>query len=247
MTFDYGYPGTLPSAKGWGPGWPDCQDDKILPLTIPTDHGDVPFPGGIREEAFELLVLVLSEIDKRGYKLMKVGCWGGACRATKRADGTQTTTPSVHSWYLAVDINAPENVFGASEHAIPKWAVDLLHQYGFRWLGPPIGDWMHFDFCGSLADLRAMTEKARRELGGMTEDDMGYEKYKAGAKKFIARAKKLKRDPGPAPATMEDKDAIFGWTQTRFGYLNGGEDDVAALFRALDVAEPARDDADDEV
>jgi hypothetical protein len=163
MAFDFTYPGTPPSRKRWGPGAPNCQTDKVVPLVVPTSHGDIPFVGGVRREAEELFRLVLAEVDRRGYKLKTPGCWGGACRMTKRADGSLTDTPSVHSWYLAVDINAPTNAFGGS-HDIPRWVAKLMHDYGFRWLGPPIGDWMHFDFCGSPLDCKRMTEKARRNF-----------------------------------------------------------------------------------
>jgi hypothetical protein len=44
-----------------------------------------------------------------------------------------------------------------------------MHDYGFFWLGPSIGDWMHFSFCGSPADAKAMTAKAKADLEG---DDM---------------------------------------------------------------------------
>jgi hypothetical protein len=43
--------------------------------------------------------------------------------------------------------------------------ADLWRQYGWRWLGPPIKDWMHFDFAGTPADARTMTDRARAELG----------------------------------------------------------------------------------
>lgn len=178
MSYDYSYPGTLPSKKGWGKGWPNCQTDKVVRLVVPTSHGNVEFRGGVREEAEELFRLVLMAIDAMGYRLKDGGCWGGACRATKDSDGNLTDRPSVHSWYLAIDINAPDNVFGGG-HDIPRWVADLLHEYGFRWLGPPIGDWMHFDFCGSPRDLKRKTRKARRELGWV-EDDMRFERWHNG-------------------------------------------------------------------
>jgi hypothetical protein len=101
---------------------------------------------------------------------MVPGCWGFGCRGTKSAGGGSGGVPSFHSWGLALDFNAPKNVFGAdassSELATThRWVVKLMREYGFFWLGPPIKDWMHFSFCGSPRDAKRMTRKARRNLG----------------------------------------------------------------------------------
>lgn len=170
--FDFSYPGTPADKRGWGPGWepgmpigsrPASYPGEIVPLVV----RGASFIGGIRVELSELAQLLIEESLDRGYipNLMSPGCWGGAFRPTKRSDGTYTTTPSNHSWYTAIDINAPRNVFGASTHEIPQAMADLFKKYGWRWLGPPIKDWMHFDFAGSPADAKAMLAKAREELG----------------------------------------------------------------------------------
>lgn len=170
MTFDFRYPTPLPSTKGWGPGWPDCQTDKRIQHPV--------FQGGIREEIFELVGLLVVHLEDRGYRFHDGWSWGWGCRATdKDADpGDPDATPSFHSWGLALDFNAPENPFSKSAadtaklNNEDKWVVGVMAEYGFFWLGPPIGDWMHFSFCGSPADARAMTEKARRELD-MTDEE----------------------------------------------------------------------------
>lgn len=163
MAFDFSYPGTPADERGWGRGWtagfpsrPDAYPGDIVTCE--------PFAGGVRGEIDELVTLLVEEMRRRGYKPKAGWCWGFAWRPTKRSDGTLTSTPSNHSWGLAIDINAPENVFGANTHAIPSWLPKLMRRFGFRWLGPPIRDWMHFDFAGTPADARAMTKLARREL-----------------------------------------------------------------------------------
>lgn len=155
MTFDFRYPTPLPSTKGWGPGWPNCQDIARA--------GDSIFWPGVHRDIAELVSILVAEMKSRGFSFMDPGCWGFGCRATKGASGD---VPSFHSWGLAIDINAPENVFGADESTSDiatrnRWVVDLLRDYGFFWLGPSIRDWMHFSFVGSPADAKAMTEKAR--------------------------------------------------------------------------------------
>ena len=209
MAFDFGYPQTKDAQeRGWGRGWqpgdpigtrPADLPGKVVPLVADS----VSFPGGIREELHDLAVLLLEESIKRGYipRLDDPGCWGGAFRPTKRSDGTYTTTPSNHSWYTAVDINAPHNVFGADSRQIPQAMADLWRKYGWRWLGPPIKDWMHFDFAGTPADAKEMLAKAKNDL----EVDMAYEDFKAGWKAYRAG----QPEPGP------DGDKKFGWNAAR--------------------------------
>lgn len=125
------------------------------------------FPGSVHAEIRELVSLLLQVSERRGYINLQPGwCWGGGCRAIKRSDGTLTDTPSNHSWGLALDINAPENVFGGTTHTIPVAMARLWNTYGFRWGGdyPGTKDWMHFEFMGRPADAKAMTQEAREEL-----------------------------------------------------------------------------------
>lgn len=173
MTFNFNYPNGSPADRGWGPGWPNCQTAKAVPLVV----DGVSFPGGIREELRELAERLVRESLQRGYLpgLDNPGCWGGGCRPTKDSRGNLTDNPSNHSWYTALDINAPHNVFGSSTHQIPQAMADLWRQYGWRWLGPPIRDWMHFDFAGSPADAKDMLNKARAARLGEEDDVTGDE------------------------------------------------------------------------
>lgn len=206
----------LPSTKGWGPGWPNCQRDKITPHDL--------YVGGIRDELVELVDLLTAECRRRGFEFMRPGCWGFGCRCVKTSSGAQECgpgdTPSFHSWGLAVDINAPRNVFGAprssSEIATKfPWLPRLFAEYTFEWLGPINGDWMHFGFVGSPADAKAATEAARRELGG-DDDDVRLEDYYFGFDEYIERRKEKGEDPGPPPDQMENPDKRKGWNHARF-------------------------------
>ena len=178
--------------RGWGPGWQgagsSCQSSKWVDLDVMSLRGkvvrfpahkvfsrngkvefeeDVAFAGGVREELRELVSLLLQVSERRRYiNLVPGWCWGGACRPIKRSDGTLTTTPSNHSWGLALDVNAPENTFGGSTHTIERPMANLWNEYGFRWGGDysTTKDWMHFEFMGTPDDARELTEKARGQL-----------------------------------------------------------------------------------
>lgn len=183
--------------RDWGPGWqgPDstCQRTRWVPLDVFSLTGrlvrfpahqirsqagklvfeeDVTFPGGVRDEIRELVSLLLQVSERRGYINLEPGwCWGGACRPIKRPDGSLTTTPSNHSWGLALDINAPENPFGGATHTIDQPMAALWNAYGFRWGGdyPTSKDWMHFEFMGVPEDAKDLTEKARAGLAKEVE------------------------------------------------------------------------------
>ena len=174
--------------RGWGSGWPNCDTSKWVELEVMSPAGrmvrfpshrvsskngevafeeEVDFGGSVREEIRELVSLLLQTSERRGFINLQPGwCWGGACRAIKRSDGTLTDTPSNHSWGLAVDINAPENPFGGATHTIERPMADLWNEYGFRWGGDysTTKDWMHMEFMGSREDAKELTEKAREEL-----------------------------------------------------------------------------------
>lgn len=158
MAFSFVYPTPLPSTKGWGPGWPNCDTSKIVQHPI--------FQGGVNIRIEKLVNRLVRELKKKGYVFKDGWSWGYGCRGTKSSSGSTSGTPSFHSWGLALDFNAPLNVFGAarSNTQLGKpeyaWVIKLMKEYGFFWLGPSIGDWMHFSFCGSPKDADAMLQKA---------------------------------------------------------------------------------------
>jgi hypothetical protein len=170
--FDFSYPNARPDARGWGSGYPNCQTDKWVPLFA---KNGVRF-GSVHFAVHDLLELILNECINRGYPPKMGQCWGSVCRCSHKSDGTcakdsaGNPVPSNHSWGLAIDFNSLDNPFGGSTHKMPAWVPVLFREYGFRWLGPPIDDWQHFDFAGNPTDAKAMTEKARRELGDKMTD-----------------------------------------------------------------------------
>jgi len=191
VAFDFGYPQKRDNqARGWGPGWkpgmPLWTRPRDYPGTIvPLEVRGMKFGGGIREELHDLAVMLLEEsIEVRHIPRLSEACYGGAFRPTKRSGpgldenlppghprSRYTDTPSNHSWCTALDINSLLNVYGAAGHQIPQAMADLWRRYGWRWLGPPIKDWQHFDFAGTPDDAKRMTEKARRDGIGMALTD----------------------------------------------------------------------------
>lgn len=168
----------------------------------------------------ELLQILVAECEDRGFRFLEPGCWGFGCRATKSASGTTGATPSFHSWGLGVDVNAPLNVFGADRERTQlgqpeyAWFIMLWREYGFYWLGPAIGDWMHFSFCGDPHDAAVMTAKARDKLMRDDRVDTILE-----AERDFARAfQTADGDPGPPPET---KPALYRetWNRQRM-YVN---------------------------
>lgn len=156
--------------SSWGPGWPHCQYSKINHnFAVDTKWGRVTFPGGVRREAEELITRLVKETANRGYRFgvegnPSYGCWGFSCRAI-----SGTSSPSNHSWGLAVDINAPSNPRSSSLRTnMPSWMPDLWNAYGFRWGGDykTNPDAMHYEFMGSVSDMIRLTQVARRNLLG---------------------------------------------------------------------------------
>jgi D-alanyl-D-alanine carboxypeptidase len=217
---DFRYPNTSAERRGWGPGWPDCQASKMVLVGYPSFNDTA----RIRVEVHALLLMLLETTEDRGYKLdgPVTDDWAYVCRATKRADGTFTTTPSNHSWGLAVDLNATRNVYGGG-HDMPAWVPELWKDYGWRWLGPPIEDWAHLDFCGTPADAKALTLKAEGELmkdprvdemlAALTDFNRGNAKddQAGGAydKVFAALRKAASQPVGGGGFTKDAADALY--------------------------------------
>jgi D-alanyl-D-alanine carboxypeptidase len=156
--------------SSWGPGWPNCQTKKINShFYADTKNGRTYFPGGVRNEICDLVNRLCKETVNRGYRLgtpdnPSYGCWGFACRAIRGS-----SSPSNHSWGLAVDINAPKNPMGSTLITdMPGWMPDLWNAYGFKWGGDYKSrpDAMHYEFVGSVADAARLTQVARdKRLG----------------------------------------------------------------------------------
>lgn len=127
--------------RGWGPGWPHCQDDKQVRVT----------GGGVsvncRREIAPLVKKALDDTVATGYHLNQAETGAFCCRPIGG-----TNTASNHSWGLAVDLNWNQNEFSRSPHyTITREAIACWKRLGFSWGGDWSGkkDTMHMEFNGT--------------------------------------------------------------------------------------------------
>ena len=227
---------TSANTRGWGNGWPTCQQDKLV--TVSREDG-LRIP--VNEDIAQLVALLIDETERRGYDVRVGQTWGFACREIRG-----TTVASNHSWGLAVDINAPSNPYReAFVSDMPTWAPTLWWEYGFFWGGwyQSIKDPMHYEFLGTPADARAKTEKAKVELG--LGEPKPYPWYGEESDRVRAAQEQLSLlglDPGPVDGIYGPKtrDAVqaFEGSQPRLssqadGYFG------PLTWRLLFKAEPA--------
>lgn len=140
------------AARGWGTGWPNCQQDKQQRIILA--NGVVLW---LRTEIAELAWILLHECLRRGYNIRKDDTGGYNCRPV-----TGTTVASNHSWGLAYDINWNTNPMGTTRTDIPRWMVELMWEYRFYWGGWYASpDPMHFEYVGTPTQAQADTIKAR--------------------------------------------------------------------------------------
>lgn len=134
-------------ARGWGPGWPSCQTDKLTTVAA----------GGIRATVRkEVATIVRQALNETAEHMRLDQTQTGAfnCRKIARS----ASSPSNHSWGLAIDINWRDNPVGGPHHMPPE-VVDIWRRYGWTWGGlwESFRDYMHFEFVGTPADAAQIT------------------------------------------------------------------------------------------
>jgi hypothetical protein len=93
------------------------------------------------------LVAAIEEVRRRGLSASIRSTAG--CFNPRTVARSPTNPPSFHAYGAAVDINAPENPFGAEPTMDPR-VVAIFERLGFRWGGDfLIPDGMHFEFDGT--------------------------------------------------------------------------------------------------
>ncbi|MCF7550957.1 M15 family metallopeptidase [Pseudonocardia sp. WMMC193] len=150
--------------RGWGPGWPSCQGVITGGGTaiVTADLSGVRL--SVHKRISRLVDLLLDDTERRGYLFRSGQCGGYNCRPI-----AGTSSPSNHSWGLAVDLNWKANPYvSPRETDMPAWMPRLWNRYGFAWGGDYSGkqDSMHYEFMGTPADADAMTALALHELSG---------------------------------------------------------------------------------
>jgi hypothetical protein len=106
----------------------------------------VPLLGAVtcNKVVFPALDAAMQELQRRGLSAL-VHSFAG-CYSARMVNRVPTMLLSHHSWGAAVDINAPENPFGARPTQDPR-LVAVMHSNGFAWGGLWVTpDGMHFEF-----------------------------------------------------------------------------------------------------
>lgn len=165
--------------RGWGPGWPNCQTGTVVVLNI--DDGRLKIP--MRREITLPFAAMVAELEAEpdGHEFAQYGTWGGSCRAI---GGSKV--PSNHSWWLAVDLEAPSNPYlSAAKHRqahslrktypgnkvirsnMPMRVEAIAAKWGFRWGGVYVNkpDPMHFEFMGTPGQAELHSITAAKVLG----------------------------------------------------------------------------------
>lgn len=148
--------------RGWGPGWPSCQQEAQVKIT--RDDG-LRLP--VHQDIAEMVALLMAETEQRGYDIKPDHTGGFVCRPVR---GTER--PSNHSWGLAVDINWRNNPHrDVLVTDMPFWMPELWWRYRFFWGGwyRKRPDAMHYEFVGTPADAGALTEQARVEFSSLAD------------------------------------------------------------------------------
>ena len=130
----------------------DCQSGKLRVVVVKRS-----VRLAVRNEIAPLVAWLCAETMRRGYPLRTGQCWGFACRAIRG-----TSTPSNHSWGLAVDLNSLANPMGPRLVTdMPDWMPRLWKNHGFRWGGTYSSrkDAMHYEY---MLTPRAAKATARR-------------------------------------------------------------------------------------
>lgn len=148
--------------RGWGPGWPNAQEDKML--TVSAAGVKV----RVRREISGLIQTLLTLTEARGYDVKVGQTWGFANRAIRG-----TRTPSNHSWGLAVDINSLDNPQSRPLRTnLPPAVVHDWEACHFYWGGRytnALPDPMHFEYVGRPADVATDLKRARNILAALTK------------------------------------------------------------------------------
>jgi hypothetical protein len=163
---------TTPEHRGWGAS---CVVADMV--WVKTKRSGTSLQ--VEKRLAELVQLVLdyqeSDLPSRpGYLLVDSQSWGYDCRGVMG----NSSTPSIHSWGMAIDENAEENpqqyvpagVHFADYkivHTMPLWVPALWARYGWTWGGAyassPV-DPMHLECMSTVVEAAEATRAARSEL-----------------------------------------------------------------------------------
>lgn len=229
--------------RGWGAGWPSCGGVKTAGTAV-VQAAQSGVRLSVHKRLARLVLLLIDETERRGYLLKSGQCGGYNCRAI-----AGTSSPSNHSWALAIDLNWQTNPYAQPLRTdFPEWLPQLWNRYGFAWGGDyndrgrtGKADAMHLEFMGSPADADAMTALALRELAAQ-EDDMSQAQYEQLRRDIgYARDQILTAigvDPAKAPASRPPVE-LAAIAVARRGDVGWARDQIMSAIGADPAATPA--------
>lgn len=150
--------------KGWGdPGEPNSTTATQYAIRHIKAIKVADRTFRVRREVAPLFHALVLLMERNGVDISKgiLDDWGYANRDIRGYPGFK----SMHSWGLAIDIDATKNVLGSSSTSFPvaatKKAADACSlDWGYLWDGRK--DPMHFEFTGSKAQVPAALAKLKR-------------------------------------------------------------------------------------
>jgi hypothetical protein len=111
---------------------------------IRTRHVDLLGTVTCNVQLFRALDAAMADLRRKGLASL-VRSFSG-CYAARTVERVATAPLSHHSWGAAVDINAPQNPYGARPAQDPR-LVAVMEAHGFTWGGRwTVPDGMHFEF-----------------------------------------------------------------------------------------------------
>ena len=120
---------------------PDWYDANITTRAVPL-LGQVT----CNRALFPALIGALTDVESAGLG-SEIHVYSG-CYAARTVARSPTAPPSQHAYGAAIDINAPENPYGATPTMDPR-IVKIFERWGFIWGGKFLTpDGMHFEYGG---------------------------------------------------------------------------------------------------
>lgn len=219
--------------RGWGAGWPSCNGAKSAGTAIVTARRSGTRMS-VHKRIARLVQLLIDETERRGYLLVPGQCGAYNCRPI-----SGTSSPSNHSWALAIDINWLRNPMRRPLTTdLPPWLVALWERFGFAWGGryTSTPDPMHLEFMGTPADADQMTALALRELGTPAppiEEDFMATMTEADKQLLLDGARSVLRGYAGVRDAGDLYRAVDGMGNTLSAQLTSARNEIAALHQLL--------------
>lgn len=210
-------------ARGWGPGWPNCQWDNWVVI----EGGGVRM--SINRKIAPLVLQLIKNTEAMGYDILSGQTWGSACRAIRG-----TSYPSNHSWGLAVDLNSLANVMASYFQCnIPPKVIRMWEDCGFFWGGRYSGrvDTMHLEYIGEPDDVAGHLAKAKTYE---VEDEVRPKEWSTGdrnvVESIVESVINAQRDDIAREVRTDLLDFRVPLTEAQSKYFNGL---TSITFRSL--------------